>query len=96
MQVTQFVGICAVVDLLRLEQLLHRTRHVRHIRHEQIALFVIQFVEVVNMLVVRHKATAMIGLLFEQERTRHAQVTDLNHEIVQGLIVGAIETIFGV
>ena len=46
------------------------------------------------MPVVRDKAAAVISLLLEQEGAGHTQMANLNHQIVQGLIVLAIETLF--
>jgi hypothetical protein len=43
-------------------------------------------------VVVAYKATSAIGLLLEKEETGHTKMANLDHEIVQGLIVGAIET----
>ena len=79
MQVREFIGISTVVDLDRIEQLLHGTSDLRYIRHERIALLIGKFVEVVDMVIVRYKATAMVGLLLEKKSTRDTQVRNLNH-----------------
>ena len=65
MQVAEFVGIGAVVDFLGLEKALHSACNVRYIGHEEVALLVAQFVQVVDMLVVRYQTAAMIGLLLK-------------------------------
>ena len=46
------------------------------------------------MLVISYKTTAMIGLLLEQEKTRYTKMANLDHEVVEGLIVLTIETFF--
>ena len=70
--------------------------HTGHILHESVALLVSQFEKVVDMLVVGHEATAVIGLLFEEEYSRHIEFGYFNHKIVKSLIVGAIKTVLGI
>ncbi len=96
MQVRKLIGIRTVVDLDRIEQLLHGTSDLRYICHERIALLVSQLVEVVDMVIVGYKATAVVGLLLEKKSTRDTQVRNLNHKVFLGLIVLAIQTVFGV
>jgi hypothetical protein len=94
MQVAELIGISTIVDFLGLEELLHSARNVRYVCHEQVTLLIGQLIEVVHMLVICNKATTMIGLLFEEESTRNTQMCDFNHQVVKGLIIGTIETIF--
>lgn len=68
-QVRQSVGISSVVNLVGIEYLLHCTCCACHIAHESIALLVGEQVKVVNMLIVAHKAAAVVGLLLEDEHT---------------------------
>lgn len=93
-QVAEFIAVGTIVDLFGIERLLHSTRSLSHIGHKGIAFLIGELIEVVHMLVISYKATAVIGLLLKQEKTRHTEVADFNHQIVEGLIVLAIETIF--
>ena len=92
----ELVAVGTIVDFLRVERLLYGSGHLRHVGHEGVALLVGEFVEVVDMAVVGHQAPATIGLLLEKEYTRNAQLRNFNHQVVKCLIVGAIETFFGV
>ena len=94
MQMAEFVAVGSIVDLLGIEGTLHSTGSLSYIGHKVITLLVVEFVEVVDMVVVAYKATSAIGLLLEKEETGHTKMANLDHEIVQGLIVGAIETRF--
>ena len=48
------------------------------------------------MVLISHETTTTIGLLFKQERARHRQLCKLNHQIVQRLIIRAIQALFWV
>ena len=48
------------------------------------------------MLVVGNETTTTLGLLLVEEDTRHTEVCDLDHEIVQCLVILAIEALFGI
>ena len=94
MQVAEFVAIGAIVDLLGIEGTLHGTGSLSNIGHKVVALLVVELVEVIDMVVITYKATSAIGLLLEEEEAGHTKMANLDHEIVQSLSVGAIETSF--
>ena len=96
MQVTQLVAVGTIVDLLRVESLLHGTRHLSHVGHEVVALLVGQLVQVVHMSVIGHEAAPAVGLLLEEEHTRDTQLRELDHQVVKGLVVGAVKALFGI
>ena len=93
MQVRELVAIGTIVDLRGIECLLHGTGHTRHICHKGIAVFIGEFVEVVHMVLIGHKTTTAIGLFLKQERPRHGQLSKLNHQVVERLVIGAVETL---
>ena len=72
MQVRQFVAVSTVVDFLGFEELLHGSCHLGHVCHEGISLVVGQFVQVVDVVFVRHQTTSVIRLFFEEERLADA------------------------
>lgn len=94
MQVAELVAVSTIVDLLWVECLLHSAGSLSYIGHEVVTLLIVELIEVIDVLVVADEATATVSLLFEEEQTRNTKMANLNHEIVQGLIVGTIETIF--
>lgn len=94
MQVAEFVAVGAIVDLLGIEGTLHSAGSLSDVGHKVVTLLVVEFIEVVDMMVITYKATSAIGLLLEKEETGHTKMANLDHEIVQSLIVGAIETRF--
>ena len=96
MQVRKFVTVGTVIDLLRIECLLHGTGHLSHISHEGIAIFVTQFIQVVHMVLIGHEATATIGLFLKEKGSRHRQLGELNHQVVKCLIVSAVQTLLGI
>lgn len=91
-EMAQLVTISSVVNLLGIEGALHGTSSLSHISHEIVALLVVEFIKVVDMLIIADEATATVCLLLEKEKTRNTKVANLDHEIVQGLIVGTIKT----
>ena len=93
MEVAELVAVSPIVDFLRIKGFLHGTGHLGHVGHERVALIVAQLIEVVHMTIVSHEATAAVGLLLKKENTRNTQFRNLNHEVVECLIVRAIETV---
>ena len=73
-----------------MEHLVHGAGHAHHIGHEGIAFFIAQLEQVVHMIIVSYEAAAVVCLLLEQEYTGYTKGGNLNHQIVQGLVVGAI------
>ena len=96
MQVRQLVAIGAIIDFLRVESLLHGTRHSGHIGHKGVTLLVRELVEVVHVVLVGHKAAAAIGLLLEKESARDGQLANLNHQVRKRLVVCAVKAQLGV
>ena len=94
MEVAELVAVSAVIDFLRIEGALHGTCGLSYVGHEVVALLVVELVEVIDVVVVADEATSAIGLFLEKEETGNTQVAYLDHEIMQGLVVGAIETVF--
>ena len=92
MEVTELVAISAIVDFLGIEGTLHGTGYLSYIGHEVVALLVVEHVKVVDVTIVCNEAAAMVGLLFEEEKTGNTEVTNLNHEILE--CVGAIQALF--
>ena len=88
------VRVSTVVDLVGIEHFLHGTSHTGHIGHEGIAVVITQEVEVVHMVFVCHKTTAMIGLFLENEKTGNTQLSHFNHQVVQRVIVLTIQALF--
>ena len=68
-QMRERVGICAVIDLVRVEHLLHCARHLCHISHESVAVVIRKQVQVVHMVLVCHETTSVIRLLLEDKHT---------------------------
>ena len=66
-EVREFVAVGCIVDFFGIEGLLHGAGNADNVSHESIALFVAQFVEVVDMILVGDETTAAIGLLLEKE-----------------------------
>ena len=65
MQVGQLVAVGTIVDFLRIESLLHRTRHLSHVCHEGITLLVRKFIQIVHMAIISHQATTAVCLFFK-------------------------------
>jgi len=95
-QMRQLVAVGTVVDLLGVEGFLHGTGHLGHVGHEGVAVVVAELVQVVHMVLVGHEAAATVGLLLEEEGARDAQRGKLDHQIVEGLIVLAVQALLGV
>ena len=45
------------------------------------------------MVLVSHETTTAIGLLLKQKRPRHGQLSKLNHQVVERLVIGAVKTL---
>ena len=65
----QLIAICAIVDLLGIESLLHCSGHLGDIGHKGITVFIGELVEVIDMILVCHETTSVISLLLKQEST---------------------------
>lgn len=92
----EFVAVSAVVDLFGVEHLVHGAGDAGHVLHESVALLVAQLEEVVDMAVVGHQAAPAVGLLLEKKHSRHIELGYFDHQIVERLVVGAVETVFGI
>ena len=68
-EVGEFVAVSAIVDFLRVENLLHGTGGLSHISHESVSLLVAQLVQVVHVPVIAHEAASVVSLLLEKENT---------------------------
>ena len=66
-EVRECVRECAVVDLLRVEGTLHGTCSLCDVGHKVVALLVVELVEVIDVSVVCHEASAVVCLLLEEE-----------------------------
>lgn len=93
MEMRELIGISAVVNLLGIEYTLHGTGDLCYVSHKSIALVIGQLVEIVDMPIVSHQATSVVGLLLEQESTRNTEIGNGEHKVVERLIVGAIQTL---
>ena len=56
MQMAEFVAVGSIVNLLGIEGTLHSTGSLSYIGHKVITLLVVEFVEVIDMVVVAYKA----------------------------------------
>jgi hypothetical protein len=64
-QVAKFIGVRAIIYLLRLKRFIHCTGNASNIRHKSIALLITQFKQIAYVVSVRHEAATAIRLFLE-------------------------------
>ena len=81
-------------DHVYTENIEHSTSYTRHILHKSITILIAQFIQIIDVVFVRHKATSSVCLFLKQKHTGYTQFGKLNHQIVQRLVILTIQTFF--
>ena len=92
-QVAATVTVCAVVDLVGMEDLVNGLCCGGNVSEEQVALFVGDIDQLGNMVLVSHDDTAGVALLLEQDQLGNLQIADLDAEAGQNVAAHAVTAV---
>ena len=75
----QLIGICTIINLFGIKRFLHGTSYTRHILHKSITILIAQFIQIIDVVFVRHKATSSVFLFKEQTYRGRCLVSYKDH-----------------
>src|SRR5574344_525643 len=79
-----------------MKSFIHSAGHACHIGHKCIPVFIAQFKKIVHMIFIRNQTTATVSLFLKQKNARYTELSYLNHQTMQCIVILAIQAFFGV